>query len=157
MSGYVWGVDVARARTAIVALDYTSNRVVNEIVTHKALSYRAVSWRIEEFARAWFGDFPPLTIAVEMPMGLHPEPELMLTVGAVHIGLHNGTDLCPWSLNISAWKKHAVGWGNASKEQVRDWSLGAGADESWTQDEHDAHGVAWGAREIWRRGQEQAA
>ena len=48
---------------------------------------------------------PPATIALEVPRGRFPHPELLMMTGAVCLAMIHATSLRPWEINVSTWKR----------------------------------------------------
>lgn len=65
---------------------------------------------------------------------------LALAAGAIWAG-HLEFDVYWHWVNISTWKKKIVGKGNATKDEVKSWSLIQGGESNWDEDMHDAWAI----------------
>jgi Holliday junction resolvasome RuvABC endonuclease subunit len=86
-------------------------------------------------------DFSRSLITIEDPMGPHPK-----TIAALHrvVGACMSADAGMNMMNVSVWKKLAVGKGNASKAEVHAWVTEKfGGDPMPSQDIADAIGIAY--------------
>jgi Holliday junction resolvasome RuvABC endonuclease subunit len=44
--------------------------------------------------------------------------------------------------NVSEWKREVIGKGNATKDEIRAWSVAHSGDPAWEEDSHDAYAIA---------------
>lgn len=66
---------------------------------------------------------------------------LGLAAGAVWAA-HLETDIFWGWAGVTEWKKRVVGKGNASKDEVTEWSKANGGGDDWDEDNHDAYAIA---------------
>lgn len=75
---------------------------------------------------------------------------LGLAAGAIWAA-HLDWDVFWHWVDVAAWKKEVIGKGNATKEDIRQWSLANGGHEDWDEDHHDAWAIShYGARMLAR-------
>lgn len=112
-------------------------------------------------ARLMFEQIPPGShIFCEEPLALKNGKTtriLNLACGAVWAA-HVQCDITWWWADVSAWKREIIGIGNASKDDIRDWSMFHGGQEDWDEDHHDAHAImAFGEMQLAQAGIELPA
>lgn len=149
MKDWVWGIDVSTKQADVCALNTDGRWYIDTWSwppsggpERLSLIWQEVAHGAEKFAEG----HPPTMVYVELPTGSHPSPPLMMAAGAVAGATHLA--LCdlyehPVSVHfvaVSAWKKHAIGHGNASKDQVMRWARSRGYEGS--QDGADALAIA---------------
>lgn len=147
---WIWGIDLSTTAVDLVVVNHQGEY---QHIPSLARGTVTVPERLlaqldqtTQFATAMASHFPPLAVYVELPTGLHPNPPLMMACGVVQAALERALQTQPHRVGIhtiavSAWKKAAVGNGNASKEAVLAWARALGYDGD-RQDGADALGVA---------------
>lgn len=154
MTDWVWGIDTGPRVGAIAVIELDTGRQHTNVVTWPTpLKLREGTRWLAGMRDAWTrfvtvmaSDFPPLTIAVEMP-STHNNPDVSLAAGATLSAVAGVLMLPePWRIAVGTWKRVAVGHGNASKTQVLAWAHRNGLRLDARQDEADALAIAWAAR-----------
>lgn len=148
---WTWGLDVSTKQVALAAL-HDDGRFETKTLCVAAppgtrrlwLAYNALTPWVRGIAR----HRPPRVVFVERPRGAITHASLLDMIGVVKASIYAGLEgLTPFEvlvtdIPIGTWKKNSVGFGNASKEQIRDWAEDFGIDPTASEDECDALGVA---------------
>lgn len=152
MTEYAWGCDPAMSHISMAFADMDSDEISVETLITKTDAREGarlglLDRRIRIWARELSGRYPPACVWVEAPAGQIPNLQLSYAVGVIQAALAESLPCPVWSIPSGKWKKVALGYGNASKGQVKAWSeaqkLGG---ES--QDEHDALAIAFAGRRL---------
>ncbi len=154
---WVWGIDPSATKGAAFCFYnvYTGKFQTNRVIwfgkaanpAFRLMECRAACIR---FAEACSGHFPPLTIAIERPIG-RPNPPLMMHAGVIAEAVGTGTNLPPWFVNTSEWRASCTDLpSRPSKEQVMEWATGRGW-HGGTDDEAEAVGIAFHASALWMK------
>lgn len=147
---WVWGIDLSTTAVDLVVVNAAGEyqHIASIPRATQTLPERLAAQleQTEQFARAMAGHYPPLTVYVELPTGLHPNPPLMMACGVVLTALERALQDQPFPVGIhhipvSSWKQAAVGNGNANKGTILTWASGLGYTGE-RQDGADALGVA---------------
>lgn len=152
------GVDVSTRRLAFAAVTDEVRRIqVVELDNRERGARRLMQARAAVRACVEHKFRDATVFGVEVPFTPHQNQALMgiaaVTLEAVQAAMPYAAVL---DLNTGTWKRDAVGFGNASKEQVARWATGLGY-EGGDQDVCDAIGVAVCAREAWLSAVREAA
>lgn len=151
---FTWGVDVSTKQIALAIVR------ADGFTTH-TLDVRGKPNSTERLSNAYAGirdwvrevaqDWPPMVVFVERPTGsMAANPNLVDMVGVTQLAIHDGLaglsdfPVLITTIAVAKWKKHGVGHGNASKDQVRDWAMARGISPDASGDECDALGIAIG-------------
>lgn len=180
----ILGVDVSTSRVAFADTDGGTHSLMLMKAAEKEGSGDVLAdtfHRCSIAARQFANGRPVMAVFYEVPMGQHPKPFLMQTVGAAAGGISAGLEtsqahpVSVWPINIQTWKRLSVGFGNASKSQVLKWASDLGyagrcpkCDDGTARDcckhpceahdEADAKGIAvGGARWLAEAGRQEAA
>jgi Holliday junction resolvasome RuvABC endonuclease subunit len=142
--GYAWGIDCGSLRVGLGLVDMDTGEIHS----------RAAEWRKGPWSpsRRWSlprgsvhvlrrarGQFPPATIAFEMPTGRHRNPSLVMHTGVIVLAAAQATGLHPWKAGVTEWKKVVQGHGQATKDSLIPWCASLG---HVTDDVDRAAGVA---------------
>ena len=131
---WVWGADVAKARLGLGFVELHTGAFQTNAVSWRGKSLpladdlRLADEDTYRFARLMAETFPPATVAVEIPMGMQPEPTLLATFGVVVRALHRALELAPWEINVSTWKRcyREEGTDLSKKPNLLPWIQGLG-------------------------------
>lgn len=154
MTEFVWAVDPQVSYLAFAYAPVGDGLIeVETLITrcewHEGERLASIHRQVEIFGRQAAGSFAPACVWVEQPIGTHPKPQLMYVAGVVQAALFEALGGVPvWTVPTSTWKKNSVGYGNASKEQVRAWVLRQDQRPA-TQDECDAYAMACAGRAMF--------
>jgi Holliday junction resolvasome RuvABC endonuclease subunit len=147
---WVWAIDPAVSRVAFAYADLDSDRIEVDTLTHKTDAREGerlggliakVRWHAVLQRR----HYRPHVVFVEQPSGHIRNLQLAYATGVIQAALYEALGVPVWTIPSSKWKKTALGYGNASKEQVAAWVTAQGwaAD---SQDEADAVAMAHAGR-----------
>lgn len=150
----VWGVDVSTTRVAFAS---TNGRTLSAEISKLDGAARLAQAREEAtYAARSFTvpDNDPLCVWVEQPTGKHPKPTLVQMVGVVSEAIYAALStlyahpVTIYPIAVASWKKAALGFGNADKDDVMAW-----AQMLWdpaNQDEADALAIAFAGQSMIR-------
>lgn len=166
MSDYFWGVDVSTRAVSIAWAGLVSGVSTIEFPVSPGKDARRLSIireRVLLHADAIAADTPPVFVWVEQASGRFNAPSLVYAVGVVQeaiysalVGLYDNPVQVE-TVPSGTWKKVALGFGNAEKDEVFHWARKSGY-MGTSQDEADALAIAEAARKSVRFGaQDQAA
>jgi len=150
MSQWVWAIDPAIQHIALAYADMTSDTITAETLhaktdTREGERLGRLRARVYWNARVAMQEHPPYVVFVEQPSGHIRNLQLAYATGVIQAALYEALRVPVWTIPSSKWKKTALGFGNASKEQVATWVSGRG----WSfesQDECDAVAMAHAGR-----------
>lgn len=155
-AAWAWGIDPSAAKGAAFGFynAYTGQcqtNVVNWEGGAKNPGFRLMECRAQtiRFAEAAVEHFPPLTIAIERPIG-RPNPPLTMHTGVIAEAVGTGTALPPWFVNVSEWRSSLTGLPSSKvqKQDIIDWAEGMGW-KGGTEDEAESAGIAFHAAALW--------
>lgn len=89
----------------------------------------------------------PEVVVVELPIGFANSPSLMQACGVTMAALYSATGAIVDTATPTEWKAPGVGHGAAGKELIAQRATERGFEFN-NQDEADAFGIAWFAREV---------
>ena len=101
-------------------------------------------------------------VFIERPFGRFAKAALDQACGVLQVAILHGLDeqfphpVSLFELSTGTWKKHALGYGNAKKDDVFFWALekrGEEATEEITQDEADALAIACAGARLLEAGE----
>jgi Holliday junction resolvasome RuvABC endonuclease subunit len=149
----VWGVDVGVKRTTLVALPKRGKPHVEVAVSWERTRMRdgelmrAIYAATCDAARRLAAQAPPYATLVERPAGRWPTPALAEACGVVLAALAGTLDCAVWAVPPSQWKRAALGFGNATKEQIM-VAARRHVPDLVDQDTADAIMIAYAARQL---------
>jgi Holliday junction resolvasome RuvABC endonuclease subunit len=143
--GYAWGIDCGSLRVGLGLVDMDTGEIESFAYEwRKGPMEPARSLALcHEYLLDFFGfdgdDYPPATIAFEMPTGKHRNPSLVMHTGVIVLAAAQATGLHPWKAGVTEWKKVVQGHGQATKDSLIPWCASLG---HVTDDVDRAAGVA---------------
>lgn len=151
---HVWGVDVAISHLAFAVADLASDTIeVETLITRtderEGARLGLLDRRLRIYASQLARRYPPACVWIEQPSGKFRSPQLLYATGVIQAALFEALAVPVWTIPSGKWKKRAVGYGNASKDQVRFWVANTLRIDCDTQDEHDAICIAHAGRDIF--------
>lgn len=144
-----WGVDL-RVGKVVWAAVKGSRGLLAPVVAPQMPGARRLAWwhaHASDAVLRFAEQAPPASVWVEAPGGRHVHPALMHLTGVVLAATYGAlSGLYGWPvavelIPVATWKKEAVGFGGASKDDVLRWARGRGY-QGGDFDEADAFGVA---------------
>lgn len=153
---WVWGVDPAVARVAFAHADMHTQRIHATLAQHKTTALEGERLALlADLVRRHAEDtavvHPPSVVFVEQPSGKFQSPQLLYATGVIQAALFEELQVPVWTIPSGKWKRTALGYGNASKEQVAAW-ITAHNWHAGTQDEADAIAIAHAGRLMMQTG-----
>lgn len=154
MSEYVWAIDPQVGHLAFAFAPLDGGPIEVETLrtacdAREGERLFLLAQRVGIFARHATDIYPAACVWIEQPSGTFIKPQLYYTVGVVQAVVFEQTGMAPvWSIPSGTWKKNALGYGNASKEQVAAWVERAGGSFA-SQDEADAYAMACAGRRMF--------
>lgn len=151
---WIWGIDPAIAHVSFAfAAIADESIVVESLITQTDATegerLGLLDRQIRIYARQIAGTYPPDVVWVEQPSGSFENQQLAYAVGVIQAAVFE-TLRCPvWTIPSGKWKKRALGYGNASKEQVAAWVADHLRIDVSSQDEADAAAIAHAGRIIY--------
>lgn len=117
---WVWGVDVSTKRLGFGFVNLLTHEVACHLTLLPELTALAPKQDAIIAVLPWMRrEYPPATIAVEVPMGTHHKRGLDHVEAVTLLTLERSMpDTPPWPMNISTWKRYLLGNGNASQEEL---------------------------------------
>jgi Holliday junction resolvasome RuvABC endonuclease subunit len=120
--GYAWGIDCGSLRVGLGLVDMDTGEIHSGPLTSGARGLWSPPSRSSlchelspELLRHRRVDFPPATIAFEMPTGKHRNPSLVMHTGVIVLAAAQATGLHPWKAGVTEWKKVVQGHGQARR------------------------------------------
>jgi hypothetical protein len=149
---WVWGLDTGSKRCGLACIEIPTGRFATYAAEWRSdrekggamplsPSLELAFHHTRELARAIVSHRRPATIAFEQPMGTHGNPSLVMHAGVEVLALTKETDVAPWAINVSTWKRLT---GLRAKPDLLPWiqSLGYPIDD---EDQAAALAIAAGA------------
>lgn len=125
---WICGVDPGASRAGVALVNMDTGEVVATLLSWRGRTHYNIPQSLEACntiathgLRELFAERPPLTIALEQPVGRVPNPSLMMHVGVLVIALTRASGLTPWLVTPPAWKRTTVGKGNADHAAQLAW------------------------------------
>jgi Holliday junction resolvasome RuvABC endonuclease subunit len=143
--GYAWGIDCGSLRVGLGLVDMDTGEIHSAAYEWRkrplapAQSLVACHNHLSGFLALDAAEFPPATIAFEMPTGRHRNPSLVMHTGVIVLAAAQATGLHPWKAGVTEWKKIVQGHGQATKNSLIPWCASLG---HVTDDVDRAAGVA---------------
>jgi Holliday junction resolvasome RuvABC endonuclease subunit len=152
MTEWVWGLDIAVSHLEFAFADLHSDKIdVASLITKtdakEGERLGLIDRQVRIYARQMSLQYPPHVVWVEQPSGAVTSPQLMYVAGVTQAALFETLGCPVWTIPSGAWKKAAVGFGNASKAQVSAWCERSGYDFDG-QDQADALAIAFAGRRM---------
>lgn len=149
---FIWGIDVAVSHLEFAFADLDSDEITVESLITKTSATDGqrlglVDRQVRIYARQIAGRFPPHVVWVEQPSGRFHSPPLYYVAGVVQAALFEVLGVPVWTIPPKAWKKVAIGFGNATKAQGAAWCERVGYSFDG-QDQADAVAIAFAGRRM---------
>lgn len=154
---YVWGCDPAVSRLAFAFAPLpdgplTVESFATDVDASEGERLALLAKRVRTYAYEREREFLPAAAWVEQPSGQFRNPALSYATGVVQAALFEQLGCPVWTIPPTAWKKRAIGHGNASKAQVAAWVEDRSPDLA-SQDEKDAYAIACAGRAMFTSGE----
>jgi Holliday junction resolvasome RuvABC endonuclease subunit len=130
--GYAWGIDCGSLRTGVGVVDMDTGEIHSVAYAWRkrhlapAPSLVACHNHLRPLLGELQGDYPPATVAFEMPTGRHRNPSLVMHTGVIVLAAVQATGLHPWKAGVTEWKKVVQGHGQAAKDSLIPWCASLG-------------------------------
>jgi Holliday junction resolvasome RuvABC endonuclease subunit len=143
--GYAWGIDCGSLRVGLGLVDMDTGEIESSAVAWRERAMQPAQSLMLAHAHLHSAfliarvNFPPATIAFELPTGKHRNPSLVMHTGVIVLAAAQATGLHPWKAGVTEWKKIVQGHGQAAKDSLIPWCASLG---HVTDDVDRAAGVA---------------